>query len=82
MLEHGLPHIMPMPEPFDGYVENPARASTTCLVAVARNRYAVPCERATQRVVDHVCTTVELECRQSTPSMLTVRRTGLAAGAA
>jgi len=32
MLEHELVHLMPMPEPFDGYVENPARVSSTCLV--------------------------------------------------
>ena len=44
MLEHELPHLMPMPEPFDGYVESPARVSSTCLVSVARNRYSVPCE--------------------------------------
>ena len=37
---------MPMPAPFDGYVENPARVSSTCLVSVARNRYSVPCELA------------------------------------
>jgi hypothetical protein len=35
-----------MPEPFDGYVEATARVSSTCLVAVARNRYSVPCELA------------------------------------
>jgi hypothetical protein len=37
---------MSMPEPFDGYVEKAARVSSTCLVAVARNRYSVPCEWA------------------------------------
>jgi hypothetical protein len=37
-----------MPEPFDGYVESPARVSSTCLVTVARNRYSVPCELAGQ----------------------------------
>ena len=46
MLEHELPQLMPMPEPFDGYVENPARVSSTCLVTVLRNRYSVPCELA------------------------------------
>jgi transposase len=46
MLEHERSHLMPMPEPFDGYVEKPARVSSTCLVAVARNRYSVPCELA------------------------------------
>jgi transposase len=44
MLEHEQAHLMPMPEPFDGYVEKPARVSSTCLVVAARNRYSVPCE--------------------------------------
>ena len=50
MLEHERAQLMPMPEPFDGYVEKPARVSRTCLVAVARNRYSVPCELAGQMV--------------------------------
>jgi len=50
MLEHERTHLMPMPEPFDGYVEKPARVSSTCLVSVARNRYSVPCELAGQMV--------------------------------
>ena len=50
MLEQELPHLMPMPEPFDGYVESPARVSSTCLVSVNRNRYSVPCELAGQIV--------------------------------
>ena len=50
MLEHERPHLMPMPEPFDGYVEKPARVSSTCLVSVARNRYSAPCELAGQMV--------------------------------
>ncbi len=50
MLEHERPQLMPMPEPFDGYVEKQARVSSTCLVAVARNRYSVPCELAGQIV--------------------------------
>jgi hypothetical protein len=37
-----------MPVPFDGYVARQARVSSTCLVAVARNRYSVPCEYAGQ----------------------------------
>ena len=41
---------MSMPQPFDGYVENPARVSSTCLVNVARNKYSVPCEWAGQMV--------------------------------
>jgi hypothetical protein len=30
MLEHERTHLMPMPEPFDGYVEKPARVWSTC----------------------------------------------------
>lgn len=41
-------HLMPMPAPFDGYVERLARVSSTCLVVIARNRYSVPCEFAGQ----------------------------------
>ncbi len=50
MLEHERPHLMPMPAPFDGYVEKPARVSSTSLVSVARNRYSVPCEWVGQMV--------------------------------
>lgn len=41
---------MPVPGFFDGYIEKPARVSSTCLVSVARNRYSVPCELAGQMV--------------------------------
>ena len=44
------PHLMPMPTPFDGYVEVPARVSSTSLVSVARSRYSVPCSWAGHRV--------------------------------
>ncbi len=50
MLEHERTFLMPMPAPFDGYVETPARVSSTCLVSVAKNRYSVPCEQAGQLV--------------------------------
>jgi transposase len=50
MLGHESAHLMPMTAPFDGYVEKSARVSSTCLVAVARNRYSVPCELAGQTV--------------------------------
>jgi transposase len=50
MLEHERTQLMPMPAPFDGYVEKPARVSSTCLVSVARNRYSVPCELFGQMV--------------------------------
>jgi hypothetical protein len=46
MLEHEQPHLMPMVSPFDGYVEEPGRVSSTCLVTAGRNHYSVPCELA------------------------------------
>ncbi len=50
MLEQERADMMPMPSPFDGYVEREARVTSTCLARVARNRYSVPCEFAGQRV--------------------------------
>jgi hypothetical protein len=50
MLELEVAEMMPVPMPFDGYVEKSARVSSTCLVSVQRNRYSVPCELAGQRV--------------------------------
>ena len=46
MLENEQPHLKPLPQPFDGYVEQPARVSTTSLVSYQRNRYSVPVEHA------------------------------------
>ena len=54
MLEHERGQLMPMPVAFDGYVEEVARVSSTCLVSVARNRYSVPCELAGQMVSTHL----------------------------
>jgi len=50
MLEQEHLEMMPMPTPFDGYVEKSAKVSSTCLVSVDRNRYSVPCEWANHRV--------------------------------
>ena len=50
MLEQERGELMPMPTVFDGYVQRSAKVSSTGLVAVARNRYSVPCELAGQRV--------------------------------
>jgi len=54
MLEQERAEMMPMPTPFDGYVEKSARVSSKCLVSVSvsrnRNRYSVPCEFSGQRV--------------------------------
>lgn len=37
-------HLMALPKPFDGYVEQPSRVTTTALIHFQRNRYSVPCE--------------------------------------
>ena len=50
MLEQERLEMMPMPTPFDGYVERSAKVSSTCLISVDRNRYSVPCEWAGHRV--------------------------------
>jgi len=44
VLELEQAEMMPMPAPFDGYVEKPVRVSSTALVSLGRNRYSVPCE--------------------------------------
>jgi transposase len=53
-LEQEQLYLMPMPTPFDGYVEVLARVSSTCLVTVQRNRYSVPCHLANQKVALHL----------------------------
>jgi len=50
MLVHEQPLLMPMPAPFDGYVETLGRVSSTALVTVTRNRYSVPCEWVGQMI--------------------------------
>lgn len=50
MLEQERVEMMPVPTPFDGYVEKLSRVSSTCLVSVHRNRYSVPCELVGQMV--------------------------------
>lgn len=40
--------LMPCPTPFDGYVEQPLRVSSTSLITFQRNRYSVPCEWVNQ----------------------------------
>lgn len=49
-LEHESSYLMPVPKPFDGYVETLGRVSSTCLVSIDRNRYSVPCEWVGQMV--------------------------------
>jgi transposase len=43
-------HLMKMPPPFDGFVEETKRVSPTCLVAFDRNRYSVPASFANRPV--------------------------------
>lgn len=57
MLEHEQAQLMPMPTPFDGYVETLCRVSSTCLVVVEGNRYSVPCEWVRQMVSARVYST-------------------------
>lgn len=49
VLEQEQIYLMPMPTPFDGYVELLARVSSTCLVTVERNQYSVPCHLANSK---------------------------------
>lgn len=42
--------LMPMPRPFDGFVEHTKRVSPTCLVHFERNRYSVPAPYANRPV--------------------------------
>jgi hypothetical protein len=42
--------LMPVPRPFDGFVEHTKRVSPTCLVHVERNRYSVPASFANRPV--------------------------------
>jgi transposase len=53
-LEQEQVYLMPMPTPFDGYIEVLARVSSTCLVTVQRNRYSVPCHLANHKVAAHL----------------------------
>jgi transposase len=42
--------LMPLPRPFDGFVEFPKRVSPTCLIHFDRNRYSVPASFANRPV--------------------------------
>ena len=48
--EQERPSLMPMPRPFDGFVEHTKRVSPTCLVHFERNRYSVPASYANRPV--------------------------------
>lgn len=62
-LEQEQLYLMPMPAPFDGYVEVLARVSSTCLVTLQRNRYSVPCHLANQMAAVHLyANRIEIVC--------------------
>jgi transposase len=46
VLQDEQTRLMPVPRPFDGYVELLARVSSTGLIHLERNRYSVPTEHA------------------------------------
>lgn len=46
LLEDEQLQMMPNPRPFDGYIEQPVRVSSTALIHFQRNRYSVPNEVA------------------------------------
>ena len=46
--------LMPMPQPYDGFVETSKRVSSICLIHVERNRYSVPASFAHRRVSVHL----------------------------
>lgn len=46
--EEERPTLVPMPTPFDGFIEHHKRVSPTCLVVFERNRYSVPAALANQ----------------------------------
>ena len=49
-----LPSLMPVGQPFDGYVEHTKRISPTCLIALENNRYSVPASYANKSASVHV----------------------------
>ncbi len=50
VLQDELPTLMPVPVPFDGFIEQTKRVTPTCLVHVERNRYSVPASFAGRTV--------------------------------
>ena len=44
------PHLMPVGQPFDGFVEHTKRVSPTCLVSFEQNRYSVPASFANRPI--------------------------------
>jgi len=49
-----MAQLMPLPAPFDGFIEHTKRVSPTCLIHFERNRYSVPASFANRAVSVHV----------------------------
>lgn len=54
VLQDEQQQMMPCPRPFDGYVEQPIRVSSTSLIHFERNRYSVPTPFAHRVVSLHI----------------------------
>ena len=50
VLQDERTRLMPNPRPFDGYIEQTLRVSSTSLIHFQRNRYSVPTEYTNQLV--------------------------------
>ena len=55
VLQDEQDRLMPMPKPFDGYVELLVRVTSIALIHLERNRYSVPTEHANSMVSVRVC---------------------------
>lgn len=53
-LERERSFLMPVGQPFDGFVEQPKRVSPTCLITFERTRYSVPSSFANRPVSLHI----------------------------
>ena len=54
VLQEEQPKLLANPKPFDGYIEQPVRVSSTSLIHFQRNRYSVPTKHANQVVSLHI----------------------------
>jgi transposase len=64
VLQDEQTRLMPVPKPFDGYVELMVRVTSTALIHLERNRYSVPTEHANSAVSvrlyhDHIAVVAE-----------------------
>ena len=74
VLQDEQTQLMPVPRPFDGYVELLARVSGTSLIHLERNRYSVPTEHANSvvslRIYHEYCCCGRWRAGGSAPALL------------